>query len=487
MHFEDLVKQPYSQDWSNNSKECYENMFGSEIGIFGERARKAVALRAPDIDINKGVPFTALIHESNPDSGPYGGMSFVIFPIENGPALISMVVGTQGLSPDEDILSRPGHGRKVSALCSWLNSKYGNGKAVAWSKQDPVRMDIDIPKNVLDQFPRYASVFKRYGKVIYGFFAPPEEENEQSVKDTINTFLALYFDEYGHKPLSKPGKEIAKLEEQYLSYLMPNITDEDLMHLLLDRHFAVLTGPPGTGKTYMALQLLKNQFHGRGKTIQFHPNTTYETFVGGLFPEKNTSSLGFSFSPKPGVLMEAVAEAHKTEDPFLLIIDEINRADLSKVLGEAIFLFEKNDFSRKLDLPHDFGTVHGKTLSIPQNLFILGTMNSADRSIAILDIAIRRRFAFAKLWPQYSVVEKYGSSLMKGAYEKLVNIFVEYASEEVFALMPGHSYFMEEDNAKAVQSLKTNLVPLLEEYLEQGYVSSFSGPVDAYIQWIKTL
>jgi len=69
----------------------------------------------------------------------------------------------------------------------------------------------------------------------------------------------------------------------------------------------------------------------------------------------------------------------------------------------------------------------------------------------------------------------------------LVNIFVEYASEEVFALMPGHSYFMEEDNAKAVQSLKTNLVPLLEEYLEQGYVSSFSGPVDAYIQWIKTL
>jgi 5-methylcytosine-specific restriction protein B len=76
---------------------------------------------------------------------------------------------------------------------------------------------------------------------------------------------------------------------------------------------------------------------------------------------------------------------------------------------------------------------------------------------------------------------------MKEAYEKLVNIFVEYASEEAFALMPGHSYFMEEDNAKAAQSLKTNLLPLLEEYLEQGYISSFSGPVDAYIQWINTL
>ena len=100
--------------------------------------------------------------------------------------------------------------------------------------------------------------------------------------------------------------------------------------------------------------------------------------------------------------MRAAEEALKhPAQPFLLHVDEINRADLAKILGEAIFLLEpQSDEKRDLDLAYDFGASFGSRFSIPENLHLLGTMNSADRSIAIVDVAVRRRFAFVKLWPQ---------------------------------------------------------------------------------------
>lgn len=187
--------------------------------------------------------------------------------------------------------------------------------------------------------------------------------------------------------------------------------------------------------------------------------------------------------------MKAAQDAlQKPEVPYLLHIDEINRADLSKVLGEAIFLLEPNiDEQRKLALPYDFGEPFKDELSLPDNLHILGTMNSADRSIAIVDVAVRRRFAFIKLWPQMKVVQKSGGKLMQTAFMQLVSIFVEHAGEDTLALVPGHSYFLEKDDVKAAKNLKINLVPLLEEYLAQGYVASFADTVRAYLQWIESL
>jgi 5-methylcytosine-specific restriction protein B len=103
----------------------------------------------------------------------------------------------------------------------------------------------------------------------------------------------------------------------------------------------------------MAIQLLDKDYAGRGRTIQFHPNTTYENFIGGLAPVNTTGEFGFRFTPVPGFLMEAATQAIK--DPsrkYLLHIDEINRADLGKILGEAIFLLEATaDGDRKIDLP----------------------------------------------------------------------------------------------------------------------------------------
>ena len=134
-----------------------------------------------------------------------------------------------------------------------------------------------------------------------------------------------------------------------------------------------------------------------GQTIQFHPNTTYENFVGGLAPLQESGNendgLGFRFAPKTGFLIEAAAEAIQNPSrDYLLHIDEINRADLGKILGEAIYLFEPDPESpREISLAYDFGEPYFRKLQLPNNLHVLGTMNSADRSIAILDVAVRRR------------------------------------------------------------------------------------------------
>jgi 5-methylcytosine-specific restriction protein B len=239
----------------------------------------------------------------------------------------------------------------------------------------------------------------------------------------------------------------------------------------------------------MATELLQEEYSGRGRSIQFHPNTTYENFIGGLAPASTSGDLGFRFAPSPGALMEVATEAlADPEHNYLLHIDEINRADLSKVLGEAIFLLEAAASSeRRIDLPYDFGEPFHRRLFLPKNLHILGTMNSADRSIAIVDVAVRRRFAFVSLWPRMSVVEHHGCATMQQAFKDLLSIFVEHATDDAFPLVPGHSYFLEPDEALARQNLRVNLVPLLEEYLSQGYIGGFAEPVRGYLQRIRSL
>jgi 5-methylcytosine-specific restriction protein B len=114
-------------------------------------------------------------------------------------------------------------------------------------------------------------------------------------------------------------------------------------------------------------------------------------------------------------------------------------------------------------------------------------MNSSDRSIAIVDVAVRRRFAFLTLMPQFSVVEELACQTMQDQFRGLVSIFVEHAPDDAFALMPGHSYFLEKNEAHAKENLEANLVPLLEEYLAQGYVGGFAEPIRAYLQRIAAL
>jgi 5-methylcytosine-specific restriction protein B len=490
MSLQSLMDVVYSSDvrnWKDNNEKAFKSLFGSPQGRYPSAAERVVQLRAPDIGFDVGVPFAAYIHPNNAKSGPYGGFSFVVFPTPGGPALLGLVVGTQGLAPDEAILGKPGHARKAQAVCAWLNRRFGEGKLVAWAKQDPTRTDLQIPDQITNNWPEFKGAFDAYGRVMYAVFKP---NNDRAVTtEALSAFLDLTFEERGILPNSPHRASRDKIRSQWFDRLMPQLSHKHVAELLKQKRFVVIQGPPGTGKTTMAQELLKNEYDGRGRSIQLHPNTTYEMFIGGLAPEQSDAALGLQFRPKPGFLMQAAQEALKVAPkPYLLHVDEINRADLSKILGEAIYLLESKPLlERTIILPYDFGEPFNSVFKLPENLFILGTMNSADRSIAIVDVAIRRRFAFVSLWPQMSVVKSNACDLMQEAFKEIIDIFVEHAQGDAFNLVPGHSYFLENDEEKARISLNVGLVPLLEEYLAQGYVGGFSEPIRSYLQWVRSL
>jgi 5-methylcytosine-specific restriction protein B len=173
-----------------------------------------------------------------------------------------------------------------------------------------------------------------------------------------------------------------------------------IVDLLWERKQVIFYGPPGTGKTYLATRLARRLTDdGAVKLVQFHPSYTYEDFFEGFRPEPGGSgSLTFTLRAGPFRDFAEVA-ADNPSTAYILIIDEINRANLAKVFGELYFLLEYRNESISLQYSPD------KEFTLPQNLFIIGTMNTADRSIARIDTAMRRRFAFVQLDPRLPPVQ----------------------------------------------------------------------------------
>lgn len=442
-----------------------EALFG---GRYHKAAQRHAAIRDP---MGLDIPYAGFIHPDNPTSGAYGGASLVWFPSEDAGSIITLVVGTAGLSPDEGLLSRPGHRRRVRALRRYLTS-HG---IWMWVKPDPTALGVPVPDFVQRRLERFRSALRRYGGELYAIAEVPQEPERARI--VVQAFFDLYAYERGWKVLKDYESEFNGLIDDMRADLFAPVTEAEVFDLLTRRHFVILQGPPGTGKTRLAERVKQQFFHGRGATVQFHPAVTYEDFVVGLSPRTDGDELHFTV--RPGWLLEAAAAAN--EGPYLLVVDEINRADLGKVLGEAIYLFEPGEIGgdkpRTVQLPH---AVNGaKSFTYPPNLYILGTMNTADRSIASLDLAVRRRFAFMTVRPDPEVVKATGLELATRAFAALQDVFVEHAPDEALDLLPGHSYFLAQDDEELKKRFQYELLPLLDEYLREGMVGSFAAELQA--------
>lgn len=173
---------------------------------------------------------------------------------------------------------------------------------------------------------------------------------------------------------------------------------QDSLNLLESKRQMILYGPPGTGKTFVALALAEHIARDEAELVQFHPSYTYEDFFQGYRPVTVNGAL--SYELRDGPLRRIVDKANKAKHRnFVLVIDEINRGNLAKIFGELYFLLEYRH--RKISLQYS-----AESFELPDNLFIIGTMNTSDRSIALMDAAMRRRFAFRELHPAHEPVSR---------------------------------------------------------------------------------
>ena len=251
----------------------------------------------------------------------------------------------------------------------------------------------------------------------------------------------------------------------------------------------ILYGPPGTGKTYSTVNhaiaiienkdILKEEFSdsnfpkqrflelkcsGQIEMVTFHQNFTYEDFIEGIKPKLNTSEL--SYEIEDGVFKTICENAQKDHsNNYVIIIDEINRGNIAKVFGELITLIEPSkrlgaEDEVKVTLPYS-----KKSFGIPCNLYIIGTMNTADRSIALLDTALRRRFEFVEMmpnpWHEKITIDINGINLQE---------LLSTMNERIVVLLDrehqiGHTYFLDIDSIENLaKTFQNKIIPLLQEY-----------------------
>lgn len=190
--------------------------------------------------------------------------------------------------------------------------------------------------------------------------------------------------------------------DRYLVLNGDNPSEDDILDILKTKKQIVLTGVPGVGKSRYTKTLCENSFFNKTKVIQFHASYAYEDFIGAEILKTDVD--GTYVTTRQGAFLEFVEEASKPENKdknYLFIIDELNRGNIAEIFGETILVLDRD---YEVELSREYEGV--SKLKLPPNLYIVGTMNTSDRNIAFLDLAIRRRFAFVPLMPNYDFLSE---------------------------------------------------------------------------------
>ena len=283
------------------------------------------------------------------------------------------------------------------------------------------------------------------------------------------------------------NKEIYKMEK------------EEIINILKNKKQIILQGAPGTGKTYssseIAVKLIdENAPSDRAELMKrykelvnkeqiffttFHQSMDYEEFVEGIKPK--TINGNITYELEDGIFKKACKSAENNK--VVLIIDEINRGNISKILGELITLLEVDKRKGKENEIEVILPYSKEKFSVPDNLYIIGTMNTADRSIGYIDYALRRRFAFISIKADKLAIENYYDNINKNSdckdkainlFEKIEKLIKENINEEFEAddIMIGHSYFMAQNFEELQNKLEYEIKPLLLEYFKDGILKS---------------
>lgn len=309
----------------------------------------------------------------------------------------------------------------------------------------------------------------------------PELENMEYLKNAQGSLFSLTPEEYNvlidiirdSNPVNSE-KEVypSYTEKDFLSEVFMTENDLKILKGLLSRKKnLILQGAPGVGKTFSAKRLAYAILGRKDDThiekIQFHQNYSYEDFIMGYKPQENGFKLEY------GVFYQFCTKAaNNPNEPYFFIIDEINRGNMSKIFGELLMLIEKD--YRGSD--NSILMAYNKTsFYVPDNLYIIGMMNTADRSLAMIDYALRRRFCFYTIKPGFDTegFKKYQKSLknplLDNVIEKVKDLNAEIAADtslgEGFCI--GHSYFCGKDEYKPdilYSIVFYEIIPMLEEY-----------------------